>query len=175
MRSPRLMVGTQVLMKTSKGEVTIELFTDTMPITAGNFLKLIDEGYYNGLHFHRVIQGFMLQGGCPHSRDPNSPRCGTGDPGYKIADEHLPDAKFSNEPGTLSMANAGPNSGGSQFFINTVHNSFLDWWDTRTNSAHPVFGRVLSGMEAVKAIENVPTGYGDRPREPMQIISIERC
>ena len=169
------MTGTQVLMKTSKGDVTIELFTDTMPITAGNFLKLVDEGYYNGLHFHRVIQGFMLQGGCPHSRDPNSPRCGTGDPGYKIADEHLPDAKFSNEPGTLSMANAGPNSGGSQFFINTVHNSFLDWWDTRTNSAHPVFGRVLSGMEAVTAIENSPTGYGDRPREPMQIVSIKRC
>ncbi len=95
MRSPVFMTGTQVLMKTSKGDVTIELFTDTMPITAGNFLKLVDEGYYNGLHFHRVIQGFMLQGGCPHSRDPNSPRCGTGDPGYKIADEHLPDAKFS--------------------------------------------------------------------------------
>ena len=116
---------TQVLMKTSKGDITIELFTDTMPITAGNFLDLVDKGYYNGLHFHRVIQGFMLQGGCPHSRDPNSPRCGTGDPGYKIADEHLPDAKFSNEPGTLSMANAGPNSGGSQFFINTVHNLSL--------------------------------------------------
>ena len=78
---------TQVLMKTSKGDITIELFTDTMPITAGNFLDLVDKGYYNGLHFHRVIQGFMLQGGCPHSRDPNSPRCGTGDPGYKIADE----------------------------------------------------------------------------------------
>ena len=127
------------MMKTSKGDITIELFTDTMPITAGNFLDLVDKGYYNGLHFHRVIAGFMLQGGCPNSRDPNSPRCGTGDPGYKIADEHLPDAKFSNEPGTLSMANAGPNSGGSQFFINTVHNSFLDWWNTQTPSAHPVF------------------------------------
>ena len=70
MRSPRLMVGTQVLMKTSKGDITIELFTDTMPITAGNFLKLADEGYYNGLHFHRVIQGFMLQGGCPTAATP---------------------------------------------------------------------------------------------------------
>ena len=169
------MSGTQVLMKTSKGDITIELFTDTMPITAGNFLKLVNDGYYNGLHFHRVIQGFMLQGGCPHSRDPNSPRCGTGDPGYKIADEHLPDAKFSNEPGTLSMANAGPNSGGSQFFINTVHNSFLDWWNTQTPSAHPVFGIVTNGMDVVSAIENSPTGYGDRPRDPMQIISVERC
>ena len=117
----------------------------------------------------------MLQGGCPNSRDPNSPRCGTGDPGYKIADEHLPDAKFSNEPGTLSMANAGPNGGGSQFFINTVHNSFLDWWNRQTPSAHPVFGKVTDGMDVVTAIENTPTGMGDRPREPMQIISVERC
>ena len=165
---------TQVLMTTSKGDITIELFTDTMPITAGNFLKLVDDGYYNGLHFHRVIQGFMLQGGCPHSRDPNSPRCGTGSPGYAIADEHLHDARFSNEIGTLSMANSGPNSGGSQFFINTVHNSFLDWWDTRTPSKHPVFGKVVAGMDVVTAIENVQTGRGDRPQEPMQIISVAR-
>ena len=166
---------TQVLMTTSKGDITIDLFTDTMPITAGNFLKLIDGGYYNGLHFHRVIQGFMLQGGCPHSRDPNSPRCGTGSPGYSIADEHLQDARFSNEIGTLSMANSGPNSGGSQFFINTVHNSFLDWWDTRTPSKHPVFGKVVAGMDVVTAIENVQTGRGDRPVQPMQIISVTRC
>ena len=168
------MTGTQVMMRTSKGDVAIELFTDTMPITAGNFLKLVDDGYYNGLHFHRVIKGFMLQGGCPHSRDPNSPICGTGDPGYKIADEHLLSAKFSNEVGTLSMANAGPNSGGSQFFINTVHNQFLDWWDTRTPSAHPVFGKVVSGMDVVTAIETTPTGFQDRPREPVKIISISR-
>ena len=87
---------TRVRMKTSEGDVLIELFTEQMPITAGNFLKLADSGYYNGLHFHRVIQGFMLQAGCPHSRDPNSPRCGTGDPGYKIQDEHLDGARFSN-------------------------------------------------------------------------------
>jgi cyclophilin family peptidyl-prolyl cis-trans isomerase len=166
---------TQVLMTTSKGDITIDLFTDTMPITAGNFLKLVDDGYYNGLHFHRVIQGFMLQGGCPHSRDSNSPRCGTGSPGYSIADEHLSDARFSNEIGTLSMANSGPNSGGSQFFINTVHNSFLDWWDTRTPSKHPVFGKVVAGMDVVTAIENVQTGRGDRPVQPMQIISVTRC
>ena len=162
-------------MKTSKGDITIELFTDTMPITAGNFLELIDNGYYNGLHFHRIISGFMLQGGCPHSRDPNSPQCGRGDPGYKIPDEHLPNARFSNEPGTLSMANAGPNGGGSQFFINTVHNTALDWWDTRTPSKHPVFGKVVGGMDVVTAIENVQTGYGDRPVQPVQMVSVSRC
>ena len=166
---------TQVLMKTSKGDITIELFTDTMPITAGNFLELVDNGYYNGLHFHRVIQGFMLQGGCPHSKDPKSPRCGTGSPGYSIADEHLNDARFSNEIGTLSMANSGPNSGGSQFFVNTVHNSFLDWWDTRTPSKHPVFGKVVGGMDVITTIENVQTGQGDRPHLPVEIISIARC
>ena len=106
------MVGTNVLMKTSAGDITIELFTDTMPITAGNFLELADKGYYDGLHYHRVIQGFMLQGGCPHSSDQNNPRQGTGGQGYSIKDEHLDNARFSNEVGTLSMANSGPNSGG---------------------------------------------------------------
>ena len=165
---------TNVLMKTSKGDITIELFTESMPITAGNFLELVDKGYYDGLHFHRIISGFMLQGGCPHSRDPNSPRCGTGSPGYSIPDEHLQSAKFSNEPGTLSMANSGPNSGGSQFFVNTVHNSFLDWWDMRTQSKHPVFGKVVDGMDVVMMIEGVRTGVQDRPIEPVQIISVKR-
>ncbi|MDP6870171.1 MAG: peptidylprolyl isomerase [Candidatus Poseidoniaceae archaeon] len=165
---------TNVIMQTSAGDIEIELFTDSMPITAGNFLDLVDKGYYNGLHFHRVIAGFMLQGGCPHSRDPNSPRCGTGDPGYKIADEHLSDAKFSNEPGTLSMANAGPNSGGSQFFINTVHNSFLDWFGPG-QSAHPVFGKVVAGMDVVTAIERTQTGPGDRPRIPQKIMFVARA
>ena len=165
---------TNVLMKTSAGDITIKLFTDSMPITAGNFLKLAEKGYYNGLHFHRVIKGFMLQGGCPHSKDPNSRRCGTGNPGYSIADEHLPDAKFSNEIGTLSMANSGPNSGGSQFFINTVHNSFLDWWDRSSPSKHPVFGKVIAGKDVVTAIENCKTGHMDQPNKPQQIISVKR-
>ena len=168
------MPGTNVTMMTSAGDIKIELFTDTMPITAGNFLKLVDDGYYDGLHFHRVIEGFMLQGGCPHSSDPNSPRCGTGGPGYKIEDEHLANAKFSNEIGTLSMANSGPNSGGSQFFINTKHNSFLDWWDMQTRSQHPVFGKVVGGMDIVKAIEGCPTQPGDRPVHPQKIISVKR-
>ena len=84
------MAGTNVLMKTTAGDITIELFTDTMPITAGNFLDLADKGYYNGLHFHRVIQGFMLQGGCPNSKDPNSPRAGTGGPAVSYTHLTLP-------------------------------------------------------------------------------------
>jgi len=164
---------TRVRMQTSEGDVIIELFTEEMPITAGNFLKLVDDGYYNGLHFHRVIPGFMLQGGCPHSRDPNSPRCGTGSPGYSIQDEHLDSARFSNEVGTLSMANSGPNSGGSQFFVNTKHNSFLDWFDGSSPSKHPVFGKVTAGMEVVMAIEGVQTA-NERPVQPVQIISVKR-
>lgn len=163
-------------METSKGNVTIEVFSDKMPITSSNFLDLIDNGYYNGLHFHRVIKGFMIQGGCSISRDPNSPRCGTGGPGYTIQDEHPDDARFSNEVGTLSMANTGrPNSGGAQFFINTNHNSFLDWWDMSTPSKHPVFAKVTDGMDIIRDIENSPTGMGDKPVEPIQIISIKRC
>lgn len=165
-----------VTMETSKGNVTIEVFSDKMPITSSNFLDLIDNGYYNGLHFHRVIKGFMIQGGCSISRDPNSPRCGTGGPGYTIQDEHPDDARFSNEVGTLSMANTGrPNSGGAQFFINTNHNSFLDWWDMSTPSKHPVFAKVTDGMDIIRDIENSPTGMGDKPVEPIQIISIKRC
>jgi peptidylprolyl isomerase len=143
---------------TSEGQFKAEIFLAEMPITAANFVKLASEGFYDGLHFHRVIPGFMCQFGCPHSKDPDSGRAGTGDPGYKIADEHLATAKISNEPGTLSMANAGPQSGGSQFFINTTHNDFLDWWDKRTDSKHPVFGRITEGMEVVQKLE----GFGSR-------------
>ena len=165
-----------VTMETSKGNVTIEVFSDKMPITSSNFLDLIDNGYYNGLHFHRVIKGFMIQGGCSISRDPSSPRCGTGGPGYTIQDEHPDDARFSNDVGTLSMANTGrPNSGGAQFFINTNHNSFLDWWDMSTPSKHPVVAQVTDGMDIIRDIENSPTGMGDKPVEPIQIISIKRC
>lgn len=145
---------------TSEGTFKAEIFLNEMPITAKNFLDLAKSGFYDGLHFHRVIPNFMLQFGCPHSKDPNSPRAGTGGPPHgTIADEFLPNAKFSNEPGTLSMANTGrPNSGGSQFFVNTVHNSFLDWFDGQTPSKHPVFGKVTEGMDVVKKIE----GFGSR-------------
>ena len=160
--------------QTSLGNFSVELFQDSMPITAGNFLKLAKAGYYDGLHFHRVIKNFMIQFGCPHSKDPNSPRAGTGGPPTgNIKDEFKADAQFTNEPGTLSMANTGrPNSGGSQFFINTVHNRFLDFWDTSSPSKHPVFGKVVSGMDIVKQIEGTPVGARDNPSTPVQVIKI---
>ncbi|MEM1182591.1 MAG: peptidylprolyl isomerase [Acidobacteriota bacterium] len=161
------------VFETTLGDFTVEVFEDKMPITAKNFLDLSESGFYNGLHFHRVIRGFMCQFGCPYSKDPNSSRAGTGGPPHgTIQDEHPEDAKFSNEPGTLSMANTGrPNSGGSQFFINTVHNHFLDWF-TPGQSKHPVFGRVVEGMDVVTKIETNPTGPGDRPKIPVQVKKI---
>ncbi|MGC4088612.1 MAG: peptidylprolyl isomerase [Polyangiaceae bacterium] len=160
-------------LTTSLGDITIELFQDKMPITAQNFIKLAKAGFYDGLHFHRVIDGFMLQFGCPHSRDAQSPRAGTGNgPDGTIQDEHPPDAKLSNEPGTLSMANTGrPNSGSCQFFINTVHNSYLDWFSPGP-SKHPVFGKVTAGMDVVKKIEKTETDARDRPVQPVQMVKV---
>ena len=159
---------------TSLGTIRIELFTDLMPKTAGNFITLAKSGFYDGLHFHRVINNFMLQFGCPHSKDANSPRAGTGNaPGGTIEDEHPPNAKLSNEPGTLSMANTGrPNSGSCQFFVNTVHNAYLDWF-TPGPSKHPVFGKVISGMDVVKKIESSPTNSQDRPITPVKMIQVK--
>jgi cyclophilin family peptidyl-prolyl cis-trans isomerase len=158
--------------ETSLGTFTVELFVDKMPITAGNFVELARSGFYDGLHFHRVIDNFMIQFGCPHSKDPKSPRAGTGQsPKGSIKDEHLATAKISNEPGTLSMANAGPNSGSSQFFINTVHNAFLDWFSPGP-SKHPVFGKVTAGMDVVNKIGKTPTSSGDRPTTPVQMIKV---
>jgi cyclophilin family peptidyl-prolyl cis-trans isomerase len=166
------MANPTATLETSLGNIEIELFTDKMPITAGNFISLARSGFYDGLHFHRVINNFMLQFGCPHSRDPNSPRAGTGDsPNGTIKDEHPADAKISNEPGTLSMANTGrPNSGSCQFFINTVHNAYLDFF-TPGQSKHPVFGRVISGMDVVHAIEKTPT-RSDRPITPVKMVKV---
>lgn len=161
---------------TSMGTFKAEIFLDEMPITAENFISLAKGGFYDGLHFHRVIKNFMIQFGCPHSKDPESPHCGTGGPPHgTIADEHPENAKFSNEPGTLSMANTGrPDSGGSQFFINTVHNNFLDWF-TGGQSKHPVFGKITEGMDVVNAIETTKTGAQDRPLTPVKVerITIE--
>jgi cyclophilin family peptidyl-prolyl cis-trans isomerase len=169
----RRMANPTATLSTSMGDIKVELFTDKMPITAGNFVKLAQSGFYDGLHFHRVIDNFMVQFGCPHSKDPNSPRAGTGDsPLGRIKDEHLPNAKISNERGTLSMANAGPNTGSSQFFINTVHNDFLDWFSPG-NSKHPVFGKVIAGMDVVDAISKVPRSKpGDRPITPVKMNKI---
>jgi cyclophilin family peptidyl-prolyl cis-trans isomerase len=159
--------------ETSLGTFEIELFLEQMPITAGNFIQLAKSGFYDGLHFHRVIEGFMCQFGCPHSRDPKSPRAGTGGPPHgTIKDEHPAAHKLSNEPGTLSMANTGrPDSGGSQFFLNTVHNAYLDWF-TPGQSKHPVFGKVVKGMDVVHKIERCPKGPGDRPDPPVQMIRV---
>lgn len=164
------MANPTATLETSLGTFKVELFVDKMPVTAGNFIKLAKSGFYDGLHFHRIIDKFMIQFGCPHSRDPKSPRAGTGDgPDGPIKDEHPPDAKLSNEPGTLSMANTGaPNSGSCQFFINTVHNHYLDWFSPGA-SRHPVFGRVIEGMDVVTKIEKAPTDDGDRPRTPVRM------
>jgi cyclophilin family peptidyl-prolyl cis-trans isomerase len=159
--------------ETSMGTFTVELFVDKMPITASNFIKLAKSGFYDGLHFHRVIENFMIQFGCPHSRDPNSPRAGTGNgPDGCIEDEHPANAKLSNEVGTLSMANTGaPNSGSCQFFINTKHNAFLDWFSGGA-SKHPVFGQVIAGMDVVNAISSTATDRSDRPTTPVQMIKV---
>ena len=164
------MANPTAVFDTSEGSFKAEIFLDEMPITAQNFIDLVNKGFYNGLHFHRVIPSFMLQFGCEFSKEYGHPRSGTGSsPLGNVRDEHLATAKFSNEPGTLSMANTGrPNSGGAQFFINTVHNSYLDWWDRSTPSQHPVFGRVTEGMDVVKRIE----GLGSRSGQTSKAIKM---
>ena len=142
-----------VRMDTSLGDIDIELLEDTMPITAGNFRKLVEKGYYNTIIFHRVIPNFMIQGGDPTGT-------GTGGPGYTIKDEFAKTNR--NARGTLSMANAGPNTGGSQFFLNVVDNNYLD-------GKHPVFGKVVCGMEVADAISKTPRDGGDRPKTPVVI------
>ena len=166
------MANPTAVCETSLGTFKVELYVDKMPITATNWLELARSGFYDGLHFHRVIDNFMIQFGCPHSKDPKSPRAGTGQgPKGSIKDEHPANAKLSNEPGTLSMANAGPNSGSSQFFINTVRNAFLDFF-TPGPSKHPVFGKVVEGMDVVNKIGKTPTNSSDRPVTPVQMIKV---
>ncbi|MDH7597112.1 MAG: peptidylprolyl isomerase [Methanothrix sp.] len=147
-------VNRRVLLKTSMGDVVIELYDD-MPITAGNFLKLVERGFYDGVIFHRVIAGFMVQTGDPTGT-------GYGGPGYTIPDEFSRHNR--NDRGTVAMANAGPNTGGSQFFINLVNNNYLD-------RMHPVFGKVVEGMDVVDKIGSVRTDADDRPVEDVVIIS----
>ena len=134
--------------ETTEGEFRIELFEDKAPITTKNFIDLAERGFYDGVIFHRVIDGFMIQGGDPTGT-------GRGGPGYTIPDEFHPDLRHDGE-GVLSMANAGPNTGGSQFFITLAATPWLD-------RRHSVFGRVVEGMEVVRRIGRVPTGPGDRP------------
>ncbi len=144
-------------MNTNAGPIEIELHDEDAPKTVENFRKLAGEGFYDDLTFHRVIADFMIQGGCPEGT-------GTGGPGYTFEDEFN---QHKVERGALAMANAGPNTNGSQFFIVTT--DAAPWLDGK----HTVFGRVVSGMETVDAIEGTETGPGDRPVEPQVITSIE--
>ncbi|MQA74603.1 MAG: peptidylprolyl isomerase [Solirubrobacterales bacterium] len=144
-------------LHTNAGPITVELFDSDAPKTVENFRKLAADGFYDDLTFHRVISDFMIQGGCPEGT-------GTGGPGYTFEDE-LNDNKIVR--GALAMANAGPNTNGSQFFIVTIDEA--PWLDGK----HTVFGRVSEGMESVDAIEATPTGSGDRPDEPQVIERIE--
>lgn len=162
----------KAIVTTNYGVFEIELYEDLMPITAGNFAKLAEEGFYNGTKFHRVIDGFMIQGGDPNSKTDNVATYGTGNPGYAIADEHIAHELLTNVRGTISMANSGPNSGGSQFFINTVDNVNLDFDKQPLTSKHPVFGRVVTGMEIVDTISGVETGPRDVPVEPVVVESV---
>lgn len=129
---------TTATIKTAKGVIELELFTDKAPETTGNFIKLARQGFYDGLKFHRVIADFMIQGGCPTGT-------GTGGPGYKFADEKSALALKHDVPGRLSMANAGPNTNGSQFFITHVPTPWLD-------GKHAVFGQVITGQDVVDQI-----------------------
>lgn len=156
---------TMVILHTNVGDIKIKMYED-MPITTGNFIKLAKEGFYDGTIFHRVIKGFMIQGGDPEGT-------GCGGPGYTIEDEFV--KGHSNVRGTISMANTGqPNSGGSQFFINTVNNNYLDWDNRSTPYAHPVFGEItIDSMQTVLKIENVETDGNDRPKKTMKIMKAE--
>ena len=142
---------------TSMGNFTVELFNDKAPLTVGNFIKLVDEGFYNGLIFHRVIPRFMVQTGCPHGT-------GRGGPGYTIKDEFHPDLKHDDK-GMLSMANAGPNTGGSQFFITVAETPWLD-------GKHAIFGKVIENYDVVEKISEVKTGRNDKPKNDVVINKI---
>ena len=154
----------KALFTTNKGTFEIELFAALAPKTVDNFTTLAESNFYDGVKFHRVIKDFMIQTGDPQSKDDElQDMWGTGGPGYQFEDEIH--AENNNAIGTISMANAGPNTNGSQFFINAADNSFLD-------TKHTVFGKVISGMDVVTLIENVETLAGDRPVEPVIIESI---
>ncbi|MGH9896850.1 MAG: peptidylprolyl isomerase [bacterium] len=168
--------GTYAVFETNQGRIVIELFPDDAPITVKNFVDLAEGNkewkdprtgetkktrYFDGLVFHRVIPDFMIQGGDPTGT-------GTGGPGYRFQDEFKPNLRFS-QPGRLAMANAGPGTNGSQFFITEVNTDFL-------NNKHTIFGQVVEGMDVVRKIARVPRDASDKPRTPvvMQKVTIER-
>jgi cyclophilin family peptidyl-prolyl cis-trans isomerase len=151
------MANPTVTFRTTQGDIRLELFRDRAPKTVENFVTLAKKGFYNGLLFHRVIPGFMIQGGCPKGD-------GTGGPGYAIPDEFHPTLRHDG-PGVLSMANAGPNTGGSQFFITLAATPWLD-------KKHAIFGRVRGGQDVVEKIAGVPRDSNDRPRAPVRIVEV---
>ena len=148
----------KVKIETNMGEIIIELYSD-MPITTGNFEKLVSQGIYDGVIFHRIIDGFMIQGGDPTGT-------GFGDPSIpNIQDEFTHEGGNKNNHATISMANSGPNTGSSQFFINLVDNNFLD-------DKHPAFGEVIEGMDVVDKISKLPKDSSDRPLEEVKMIKV---
>ena len=151
------MANPTITIDTNHGKITAELFADLAPSTAGNFIELAKNGYYDGIIFHRVIDGFMIQGGDPTGS-------GSGGPGYMIDDE-FGEGLTHAEAGTFSMANAGPDTGGSQFFITLAATPWLD-------GKHAIFGKVTEGLEVVQAIGQVQTGPGDRPVEEVSMQKI---
>jgi peptidyl-prolyl cis-trans isomerase A (cyclophilin A) len=151
------MANPTVRFDSNKGSFEVELFEDRAPRTAKNFRDLAEKGFYDGTIFHRIIDGFMIQGGDPTGT-------GRGGPGYSIKDEFDPSLRHTSD-GILSMANAGPNSGGSQFFITLAATPWLD-------GKHAIFGRVTKGMDVVRAIGRLPTGAGDRPRDEVRIAKV---
>lgn len=160
-------------ISTSMGDIRLELFADQMPITVGNFVTLAEDGFYDGTKFHRVINGFMIQGGDPNSKSENELTYGTGGPGYTIQDEFVDGDLLTNTRGTIAMANTGqPNSGGSQFFINLTDNTPLDFDKQPLSSKHPVFGRVIEGLEVVDQIAVVDTDQRDIPVTPVVVNSV---
>lgn len=148
----------KIRFTTNKGEFIVEMFEDKAPKTTKNFIELTEKGFYNGVVFHRVIDGFMIQGGDPTGT-------GMGGPGYKIDDEFGEGLKHDDE-GILSMANAGPNTGGSQFFITLAPTLWL-------NGHHAIFGKVVEGMDIVRLIGVVPTDFRDRPKDPVIMETVE--
>ena len=152
-----------VTFYTTMGSFEVELMDTLKPITAGNFKTLVNDKFYDGVIFHRVMNNFVIQGGDPTGT-------GSGGPGYSIPDEF--DSTESNLVKTLSMANSGPNTGGSQFFINMKNNTYLDFDKAPLTSAHPVFGVVISGWDTVELIEAVPVNSQNRPITPVVMDSI---
>ena len=162
-----IMDGNVAVLTTNFGQIKIELFVEKTPQTVANFKKLIEENFYDGVKFHRVIKGFMIQSGDPLTKDDSQQAVwGTGGPGYSFADEIT--AENLNQAGTIAMANAGPNTNGSQFFINTGNNNSLD-------QKHTVFGKVIAGLEVVQQIGSVATEanqFGEQSR-PIKAVVIE--